>query len=271
MKSSSMKTPFRRIFSGWDQARWARNLAAKILRKPEIAVPPRPLGAESVPTPLQKLAANVTIAEPSRAAPSDVSLSEQDWTLPAPFEMPEPAESSALPQSTEIAAAVSASEAPTLQLPVLEEHALEEPIPQESRSRRSRMFSCSRNFGSALDEFFLSFAISANPEPMIVRICRGTRCLVLPTSLFGLASLYSVGAGEAKLGRAAVDEETHTADRWSGRQEGGRNQRHPAGDRQPAQIARVSYGELPANIRFTRMLLLPRFPKRSTAHSSPLP
>ena len=28
--------------SGWDHARWARNLAAKLLRQPAIATPPRP-------------------------------------------------------------------------------------------------------------------------------------------------------------------------------------------------------------------------------------
>jgi chemosensory pili system protein ChpB (putative protein-glutamate methylesterase) len=49
--------------SGWDHARWARNLAAKILRRPEISTPPRPPGAESVPTPVQKSASFVPIAE----------------------------------------------------------------------------------------------------------------------------------------------------------------------------------------------------------------
>ena len=58
--------------SGWDQARWARNLAAKILRKPEIAVPPRPLGAESVPTPVQK---SVAVRARRRAARSKRSPS----------------------------------------------------------------------------------------------------------------------------------------------------------------------------------------------------
>ena len=37
--------------SGSDHARWARHLAAKILHKPEIAEPPRPAWAESVPRP----------------------------------------------------------------------------------------------------------------------------------------------------------------------------------------------------------------------------
>jgi chemosensory pili system protein ChpB (putative protein-glutamate methylesterase) len=49
--------------SGWDHARWARNLAAKLLRQPAIATPARPLGAEAVPTPVQKSASVVPVAE----------------------------------------------------------------------------------------------------------------------------------------------------------------------------------------------------------------
>src|SRR5215475_12203225 len=48
---------------GWDHARWARNLVAKILKKPEATVPPRPPGAEAVPTPVQKSASFVPVAE----------------------------------------------------------------------------------------------------------------------------------------------------------------------------------------------------------------
>ncbi|MGH8042692.1 MAG: chemotaxis protein CheB [Rudaea sp.] len=54
---------------GWDQARWARNLASKILRKPEIAEPPRPPGAQAVPTPVQKSASDVPVAEKPGPAP----------------------------------------------------------------------------------------------------------------------------------------------------------------------------------------------------------
>ena len=36
--------------SGWDQARWARHLAAKIVGNANID-PPRPIGAEAVPAP----------------------------------------------------------------------------------------------------------------------------------------------------------------------------------------------------------------------------
>ena len=45
--------------SGSDQARWARHLAAKILHKPEMAEPPRPAWAESVPRPEQKPASQI--------------------------------------------------------------------------------------------------------------------------------------------------------------------------------------------------------------------
>ena len=49
--------------SGWDHARWARNLAAKLLRQPAIATPAHPPGAEAVPTPVQKSASVVPVAE----------------------------------------------------------------------------------------------------------------------------------------------------------------------------------------------------------------
>ena len=49
--------------SGWDHARWARNLAAKILSQPQISEPPRPPGAEAVPTPVQTSASGVPVAD----------------------------------------------------------------------------------------------------------------------------------------------------------------------------------------------------------------
>ncbi len=57
--------------SGWEQARWARHLAAKILGV-ENADPPRPEGAESVPQRPAKPVAEVSVAEvavPVEAAP----------------------------------------------------------------------------------------------------------------------------------------------------------------------------------------------------------
>jgi len=54
---------------GWDQARWVRHLGSKILRKPEIIEPPRPPGAQAVPTPVQKSASGVPVAEKPGPAP----------------------------------------------------------------------------------------------------------------------------------------------------------------------------------------------------------
>lgn len=48
---------------GTDQARWVRHLAAKILRRPEIVLPPRPAGAQALPTFEQHWAARVPVAD----------------------------------------------------------------------------------------------------------------------------------------------------------------------------------------------------------------
>lgn len=45
--------------SGWEQARWSRHLAAKIMGRPEVADPPRPAGAEAPPSPAQKIAKGI--------------------------------------------------------------------------------------------------------------------------------------------------------------------------------------------------------------------
>ena len=54
--------------AGWDQARWARHLAAKITGEID-ATPPRPLDAKSIPVPVRALAP-VVAATPVEAAPS---------------------------------------------------------------------------------------------------------------------------------------------------------------------------------------------------------
>lgn len=46
-----------------DQARWARHLAAKILRRPEIILPPIPAGTQAVPTFAEHWAAQVPVAD----------------------------------------------------------------------------------------------------------------------------------------------------------------------------------------------------------------
>jgi two-component system chemotaxis response regulator CheB/chemosensory pili system protein ChpB (putative protein-glutamate methylesterase) len=75
--------------SGWDHARWARNLAAKLLRQPAIATPARPLGAEAVPTPVQKSASFVPVAEKPgelahEFAPPDVVIAAPKAAAVAP-------------------------------------------------------------------------------------------------------------------------------------------------------------------------------------------
>ena len=106
---------------GWDQARWVRHLGSKILRKPENVEPPRPPGAQAVPTPVQKSASGVPIAEKPGPVPSmpvaplpvveEVPASERPTVkMPLPPELlaQPPAPSEAPPQAT--AASVDAAE-----------------------------------------------------------------------------------------------------------------------------------------------------------------
>jgi two-component system chemotaxis response regulator CheB/chemosensory pili system protein ChpB (putative protein-glutamate methylesterase) len=105
--------------SGWDQARWARHLAAKILHKPEMTEPPRPAWAESVPLPGRRPeAAAAAAAAPVAPAP-----------VPAPPTDPLPAMAAAKlqlePMTEEPAPPTPAAEVPTLELPVLDGPMLE--------------------------------------------------------------------------------------------------------------------------------------------------
>jgi two-component system chemotaxis response regulator CheB/chemosensory pili system protein ChpB (putative protein-glutamate methylesterase) len=105
---------------GWDQARWVRHLGSKILRKPEIVEPPRPPGAQAVPTPVQKSASGVPVAEKPGPAPLtpvapppvavEVPASERPTVkMPLPPELlAEPAPIELPPQAT--AAGVDAAE-----------------------------------------------------------------------------------------------------------------------------------------------------------------
>jgi two-component system chemotaxis response regulator CheB/chemosensory pili system protein ChpB (putative protein-glutamate methylesterase) len=90
---------------GWDQARWVRHLGSKILRKPEIVEPPRPPGAQAVPTPVQKSASGVPVAEKPGPAP----------VAPA--------------APVTVADNVPASERPTVKMPLPPE-LLAEPVPK---------------------------------------------------------------------------------------------------------------------------------------------
>ena len=54
--------------SGWDQARWSRHLAAKIMGRPEVSDPPRPPGSQAPPSPAQKIARGIPDA-PQQSPP----------------------------------------------------------------------------------------------------------------------------------------------------------------------------------------------------------
>ena len=96
---------------GWDHARWARNLASKILKRPDIATPPRPPGAEAVPTPVQTSASFVPVAD----KPSTYSFDASPTPAAAPAESPTPINLKAV------------AEKPTMELEVPQEFRLEEP------------------------------------------------------------------------------------------------------------------------------------------------
>jgi len=110
--------------AGTDQARWARHLAAKILNKPEIAVPARPVWAESVPMRAKKAAAPVAPA--TRPIARQAASAAPTIAPPAAFEAPESAPPAAPAMmleelvSSDAAPPAPASEAPTLELPVLD-------------------------------------------------------------------------------------------------------------------------------------------------------
>ena len=95
---------------GWDHARWARNLASKILSRPEVATPPRPPGAEAVPTPVQTSASFVPVA----GKPSTFTFDTPPAPAAAPAEPPTPLN-------------IKAVEKPTMELQVPEEFRIEEP------------------------------------------------------------------------------------------------------------------------------------------------
>ncbi|WP_313920010.1 chemotaxis protein CheB [Tahibacter sp.] len=54
--------------SGWEQARWSRHLAAKIMGRPEVSDPPRPPGSQAPPSPAQKIARGIPDA-PQQSPP----------------------------------------------------------------------------------------------------------------------------------------------------------------------------------------------------------
>jgi chemosensory pili system protein ChpB (putative protein-glutamate methylesterase) len=97
---------------GWDHARWARNLASKILSRPEMATPPRPPGAQAVPTPVQTSASAVPIAEkPSSWQQSEAPKVEQPIVEPPIVEVAKPV-----------------AERPTVEMPLPQEFRVDEPV-----------------------------------------------------------------------------------------------------------------------------------------------
>jgi two-component system chemotaxis response regulator CheB/chemosensory pili system protein ChpB (putative protein-glutamate methylesterase) len=98
--------------SGSDQARWARHLAAKILHKPEMAEPPRPAWAESVPRPEQKPASQI------------VSIQSAASEIPEPQLVP--MEAAAEPDAIVEPALPVISPEPTLELTLLDDFVLTE-------------------------------------------------------------------------------------------------------------------------------------------------
>jgi two-component system chemotaxis response regulator CheB/chemosensory pili system protein ChpB (putative protein-glutamate methylesterase) len=100
---------------GWDHARWARNLASKILKRPEVATPPRPPGAEAVPTPVQKSASSVPVAD----KPSTFTFDAAPAPVAAPTSAPAVVEPPTLTN-------VKPVEKPTMELEVPQEFRIEE-------------------------------------------------------------------------------------------------------------------------------------------------
>jgi two-component system chemotaxis response regulator CheB/chemosensory pili system protein ChpB (putative protein-glutamate methylesterase) len=160
--------------SGWDQARWARNLAAKILHRPEIATPARPAWAESVPARGAVIAPQPAVATSAEtgpvavempapvAPPAEVAAAEP---VPPVAATPEPAEQPiyevAAPEPAEqpmyeVAApepAPAAADAPTLELPILEGFNLEEIDIDLDSLQAPAPVAPSNDFASALDDF----------------------------------------------------------------------------------------------------------------------
>jgi two-component system chemotaxis response regulator CheB/chemosensory pili system protein ChpB (putative protein-glutamate methylesterase) len=95
---------------GWDHARWARNLASKILSRPEMATPPRPPGAQAVPTPVQTSASAVPIAD-----------------KPSSWQQAEPAKV----EQSNVEIAKPVAERTTVELPLPQEFRVDEPAPVE--------------------------------------------------------------------------------------------------------------------------------------------
>ena len=155
--------------SGWDHARWARNLAAKLLRQPAIATPARPPGAEAVPTPVQKSASVVPVAEkpgervnqfmPDVAAAAPTRVAATAPSAPMPTRSPDPPTvEMPLPDFAEAVAAKATTPEPEgLDIGALAEFAYDaEPAPEPTRVAAKT--EPASDFGAELDALFAAAA-----------------------------------------------------------------------------------------------------------------
>jgi two-component system chemotaxis response regulator CheB/chemosensory pili system protein ChpB (putative protein-glutamate methylesterase) len=166
---------------GWDHARWARNLASKLLHKPEIAEPPRPPGAEAVPAP----AATPTPKTPTPAAAPPVQQA------PAPVAKP--------------VAAHQAPAAPTWDMPTVE-------MPAPQPPHREPAPAAGLDIGE-LTAFAELTQAPAEPEPTPVAPARAEP-LVAPPSDFGaeLDALFAAAEAKQPEQPAAKAHDTSAAD-----------------------------------------------------------
>jgi two-component system chemotaxis response regulator CheB/chemosensory pili system protein ChpB (putative protein-glutamate methylesterase) len=146
---------------GWDQARWARNLAAKLLHNPKIAEPPRPPGAEPVPTPAQTLEANVPVAEkpgPAKHPPAELPPTVE---MPVPGQLREPAP----PEKGGLDIGALADFADLIAPP---EPALPPPMPPSASPKTSNVAEVATNlpsdFGAELDALFAAADAKQPPK-----------------------------------------------------------------------------------------------------------
>ena len=178
--------------SGWDHARWARNLAAKLLGQPAIATPARPLGAEAVPTPVQKSASVVPVAEkPGKlvsqfvpdavvATPARAAAIAPRAPVTAPSSDP-PTVELPLPDFAEAAAAKAITPEPEeLDIGALAEFAHDaepapEPTPVAARAEPAS------DFGAELDALFAA-AAPAKAQPTATDYDIGLPSEDMPTS-----------------------------------------------------------------------------------------
>jgi len=170
---------------GWDHARWARNLAAKILKKPD-ASPPRPPGAEAVPTPVQKSASFVPVAE----KPGDTSPLPRPAPAPKPSMLAEPP-TLELPQVDRLHAA----DPPTLELPSVHTPTVELPRP-DFAALKAQPEPSGLDMNELAEFARLAEPPPAQPEPAAQPAAKGTLENAFASELDALFASAGPSAGE---------------------------------------------------------------------------